>query len=422
MRKILSAVLVSFIFLFSVFILPSSTFAACGDGATNGLCGAAGGCADGQICIDTWVPGDAACEAANGRCDNRDNARAEICGFTNSTDGWCGESGGCASGYMCNSDTQTCEDSVGCKHIKNVYDSQCYKTWGTTNECGAQGFCEEGYRCMSIAMGSRTGYACQPIANSAGEYCPGSPQTPAVTLACGEESTNPNTNCNCAGNADGTPHSYGVGTTKYCCGWVKNATCLAQDPATPLICGQTSSDSAATCNCQGTTLKRNTSVDPVSERNKQYCCGWTEGKNCITEDPAEGTPGDTSPDTSPDEGGGGGEETATLDIFEGPTSADFALLDPIRTFSTDAKAKAAFTSPGGIISRILLFAFPLAGLILFVMLVWAGFQILAGSAQGSKAIEAGRQRATTAILGFVLLFVGYWVMQIIEVIFGITIL
>jgi uncharacterized membrane protein len=83
---------------------------------------------------------------------------------------------------------------------------------------------------------------------------------------------------------------------------------------------------------------------------------------------------------------------------------------------------AYFTSPAGIISRVLLFAFPIAGLILFVMLVWAGFQILAGASQGSKSIEAGKQRATTAIVGFILLFVAYWIMQIIEIVFSIQIL
>jgi hypothetical protein len=47
---------------------------------------------------------------------------------------------------------------------------------------------------------------------------------------------------------------------------------------------------------------------------------------------------------------------------------------------------------------------------------------LAGASQGSKSIEAGKQRATTAIVGFILLFVAYWIMQIIEIVFSIQIL
>jgi hypothetical protein len=78
------------------------------------------------------------------------------------------------------------------------------------------------------------------------------------------------------------------------------------------------------------------------------------------------------------------------------------------------------TSPGAIVARLLSFAFPLAGLILFVMIVWGGFEMLSSAA--SKGVEAGKQRVTAAIVGFVLLFVAYWVFQIIEVIFGVVIL
>ncbi|NCN24376.1 MAG: hypothetical protein GW945_02745 [Candidatus Pacebacteria bacterium] len=55
------------------------------------------------------------------------------------------------------------------------------------------------------------------------------------------------------------------------------------------------------------------------------------------------------------------------------------------------------------------------------MLSWAGFEMLAG-ASSEKSLDAGKQRATAAIVGFLLLFVSYWIMQIVEVIFGITIL
>lgn len=112
-------------------------------------------------------------------------------------------------------------------------------------------------------------------------------------------------------------------------------------------------------------------------------------------------------------------ENPQPDIFAGPNSADFKALNPLEMFNSPAKAD--LSSPGGIISRLLLFAFPIAGLILFVMLVWAGFEIIMGSASG-KSIDAGRQRATAAIIGFGLLFVSYWLMQIVEVIFGVTIL
>ena len=78
------------------------------------------------------------------------------------------------------------------------------------------------------------------------------------------------------------------------------------------------------------------------------------------------------------------------------------------------------TTPGGIISRMLVFSFPLAGFILFIMLFWGGFEIVYG-ASTSKSMEAGKNRITTALIGFFFLFASYWIIQILEEVFGITI-
>lgn len=110
--------------------------------------------------------------------------------------------------------------------------------------------------------------------------------------------------------------------------------------------------------------------------------------------------------------------TPGVNIFEGPNSQNFNDLNPLVQFGNDESQK--LTSPGAIVSRVLVFAFPLAGLILFAMLVFGGFEMLIGAT--SKGIEAGRQRVTNALIGFTLLFVAYWIFQIIEVIFGIVIL
>lgn len=80
-----------------------------------------------------------------------------------------------------------------------------------------------------------------------------------------------------------------------------------------------------------------------------------------------------------------------------------------------------FRTPGSFITRAMTFAFPLAGLILFVMLIWAGFEIVAG-ATDKKALDSGKQRATAAVIGFMLLFTSYWFVQLLEVIFGVQIL
>ena len=80
------------------------------------------------------------------------------------------------------------------------------------------------------------------------------------------------------------------------------------------------------------------------------------------------------------------------------------------------------STPGGIVSRMLSFIFPLAGLILFVMITWGGFEMILGATNGQKGLEAGKNRVTSAIVGFILLFCTYWLAQILEVVFGIKIL
>ena len=81
---------------------------------------------------------------------------------------------------------------------------------------------------------------------------------------------------------------------------------------------------------------------------------------------------------------------------------------------------AQFSTPGGIISRFLPFIISGAGLILFVMLIWGSFEIMLGAAN-PKSAESGKQRITSALIGFFILFSVYWIAQIIQVIFGINI-
>ena len=60
-------------------------------------------------------------------------------------------------------------------------------------------------------------------------------------------------------------------------------------------------------------------------------------------------------------------------------------------------------------------------MVLFVMIVVGGFQMIMGGGE-QKALEAGRQRVTTAIVGFILLFASYWIAQLLEQLFNIRIL
>ena len=54
------------------------------------------------------------------------------------------------------------------------------------------------------------------------------------------------------------------------------------------------------------------------------------------------------------------------------------------------------------------------------MISWGGFEVLMGSGDSGK-VQAGKQRVTAAIVGFLVLFSSYWLIQIVEAVFGVVI-
>ncbi len=152
------------------------------------------------------------------------------------------------------------------------------------------------------------------------------------------------------------------------------------------ITGPNGNPIPATCTLQTTTCPDGTTA--------YYCGPPTPSQLCQQFGQAPG-------------GGGVGLNAATLDslnasIFGGTPNADL-------------------TTPRGILSRLLPYLMTFGGLILFIMLIWGGFEMLTGAAN-PKSQEAGKQRINAAIIGFILLFSSYWIAQLVQTIFGISIL
>lgn len=76
---------------------------------------------------------------------------------------------------------------------------------------------------------------------------------------------------------------------------------------------------------------------------------------------------------------------------------------------------------GAILTTLLPYLYTASGIILFVMIIVGGFEMLFGATE-PKSQESGKQKITAAAIGFILLFVSYWVIQIVQIIFGIQIL
>jgi hypothetical protein len=79
------------------------------------------------------------------------------------------------------------------------------------------------------------------------------------------------------------------------------------------------------------------------------------------------------------------------------------------------------SSLGSITNSFLPTILQLAGLILFGMLVMGGFTMLAGAAD-KESQEKGKKMITSSLTGFFIIFLAYWIAQILQVIFKINIL
>lgn len=74
--------------------------------------------------------------------------------------------------------------------------------------------------------------------------------------------------------------------------------------------------------------------------------------------------------------------------------------------------------PASLINNVLTqYLLPGAGLIMFLFLIFGGFQIMF-SGGDPKAVEAGKSKITTALIGFIIVFVSYWIVQAIAIAFG----
>lgn len=81
-----------------------------------------------------------------------------------------------------------------------------------------------------------------------------------------------------------------------------------------------------------------------------------------------------------------------------------------------------FKSMGGLISVILPNIYLLAGLILLFFLIFGGLAVILGAGKGSQEnIEKGKKILTGTLIGFLVVFASYWIIQILEIITGIEI-
>lgn len=85
------------------------------------------------------------------------------------------------------------------------------------------------------------------------------------------------------------------------------------------------------------------------------------------------------------------------------------------------KVSGKYANFGMVVSEALKYAYVLAGMLLLVMLIMGGLNVMMAAGNPDKAKE-GYGRITGALIGFLIVFLSYMVMQIVQVVLGVKIL
>jgi hypothetical protein len=100
--------------------------------------------------------------------------------------------------------------------------------------------------------------------------------------------------------------------------------------------------------------------------------------------------------------------------------AEINLGEAFKIGNDSVKGKTGYGSLGEFISTVLPNIYIVAGLILFVLLIGGGFVIMTSSGNPDQQGK-GAKAVTAAVIGFIIIFASYWLIQIIEVLTGIKI-
>jgi len=110
-------------------------------------------------------------------------------------------------------------------------------------------------------------------------------------------------------------------------------------------------------------------------------------------------------------------EKLALDIGE-----EFWLKQPSPGVTPGIGSAPAYQSLGGFISAILPNVYILAAIIAFVLVLIAGLMFIINAGKGeSEEAKKWQGTLTASIAGLLIIFLSYWIIQIIETITGINI-
>lgn len=104
-----------------------------------------------------------------------------------------------------------------------------------------------------------------------------------------------------------------------------------------------------------------------------------------------------------------------------------AKIEPLNLYDIQSKAfpSGNFNYPSvtiaDIINKFLPYVFTITGILLLIYLTLGGFQLMF-AAGDPKKVQGAWGKITNAVIGFVIIFVAYWVTQLIGKVFDISII
>lgn len=93
-------------------------------------------------------------------------------------------------------------------------------------------------------------------------------------------------------------------------------------------------------------------------------------------------------------------------------------LGDVLCLSDNTPVSAVYTSPAFLVNLIVQNIFVIGGVILFLLIFYAGFKFIQSGSQGK---EEAKKIITTAVAGAVVMFCAYWIVQIVQVVTGVDI-
>jgi hypothetical protein len=99
------------------------------------------------------------------------------------------------------------------------------------------------------------------------------------------------------------------------------------------------------------------------------------------------------------------------------TAVNFTDLQTI--FPVGSILKDGNLSIGQIITKFLPYLFVIAGLMLLTYLIMGGFGLMT-SGGDPKRVQSAQGKITSALIGFFIIFVAYWITQILQSVFGLS--